>query len=581
MFSQKSLQIIFALTLVLIFSAFFLQNLSGDLPLIFKKDLYAHDESSNSVVAANVTRKFFPPMVRINPQVFEPGNWMEGPFWQHIPPLFAYVPYLGFILDGKISIEVKRLSFAMIEWLTGVIFILVVLMYSKSLFAGLAALFSSYLWIKTPFTRELVTGLAFGVSDILLAFTVICSFAGILWYLSREKEERIQYSAKQLFVLVFIFSLPIITKNLLGLIPIMTFLIILFYDQKGFNKKVLFSLFSFLFYLILYFLILFLSSPATFINEFLVSIRHLNNYEGWGRPFAFYITDYLPHRYLGKYSTFFYFVFIFALALLPLRKKSRIIHNLLGLSSLWFLWNLIAVSFIISKVPNFIFQSYLLGLFFVVYSLFLILQFYGKPFWDKIILNSKIQIWSQKFAVLLLICSLLFAALSLTSFVKNLKAQKASAYSYQSEHEKFYQLAEFLQSKNVNYRDITVINYPPDDCWLRYYILFLTGAESKILLEIYFNPQTSRLKSNYENIYYITSVDQKLSDSIQPEIVEIFEKFKILTYRVNKLSEKDVESLFKTIFDQNFTVIKSEIERIKKDKTSCQWLVPDPILNAP
>src|SRR5689334_8922814 len=90
---------------LLIFATWFSHSLKGDLALIFQKDLLAHDESSNSVVAANITRQFFPPMVRVNPLNPTQGNWMEGPFWQHIPPLFAYVPYLFFKLDGQVTIE--------------------------------------------------------------------------------------------------------------------------------------------------------------------------------------------------------------------------------------------------------------------------------------------------------------------------------------------------------------------------------------------------------------------------------------------------------------------------------------------
>src|SRR3989344_6576258 len=111
------------LVLCLAFSTLFIRNTKNDFPLIFKKDLLAHDESSNSVVAANVTRKFFPPMVRVNPLITEQGNWMEGPYWQHIPPLFAYVPYLFFKLDGQVTIEVKRLSYAFVTLLTGLLFI--------------------------------------------------------------------------------------------------------------------------------------------------------------------------------------------------------------------------------------------------------------------------------------------------------------------------------------------------------------------------------------------------------------------------------------------------------------------------
>src|SRR5438552_10220932 len=125
--------------LMMIFTTWFLYNTKSDFPLIFKKDLLAHDESSNSVVAANITRKFFPPMVRVNPLNEQQGNWMEGPFWQHIPPLFAYVPYLFFKLDGQVTIEVKRLSYAFLILLSGLLFILFVYLFTEDLWISFGA----------------------------------------------------------------------------------------------------------------------------------------------------------------------------------------------------------------------------------------------------------------------------------------------------------------------------------------------------------------------------------------------------------------------------------------------------------
>src|SRR6185436_20438780 len=135
--------------LCLIFTTWFLYNTKSDFGLIFKKDLLAHDESSNSVVAANLTREFFPPKIRVNPLVAEQGNWMEGPFWQHIPPMFAYVPYLFFKIDGQITIEMKRLAFAFLIWLSGLLFIFSVYKFRKDLTSAFAATVAALLWINT------------------------------------------------------------------------------------------------------------------------------------------------------------------------------------------------------------------------------------------------------------------------------------------------------------------------------------------------------------------------------------------------------------------------------------------------
>src|SRR3989344_1326558 len=182
MINRYQRQIVLAI-FFMVFASWFSHNVKSDLGLIFQKDLLAHDESSNSVVSANITRQFFPPMVRVNPLNDQQGIWMEGPHWQHIPPMFAYVPYLFYQFDGHVTIEAKRLSFAFLILLTGLLFTTIVYAFSKNLLCAFSAFVASVLWISTPFTRELITGYAFGVSDITLSFASVLGFGGLLWYL--------------------------------------------------------------------------------------------------------------------------------------------------------------------------------------------------------------------------------------------------------------------------------------------------------------------------------------------------------------------------------------------------------------
>src|SRR3989338_5770822 len=268
---NKHSKLIVVTMFIMIFATWFSHNVKSDLPLIFQKDLRAHDESSNSTVAANITRQFFPPMIRVNPLDDKQGNWMEGPFWQHIPPLFAYVPYAFFELDGHVSIEVKRLSYAFVTLLTGILFIAIVFWFSRNLLAAFAALLASLFWINTPFTHELITGYAFGVSDIVLAFTVVASFGAILWYLKNRKS----VSSYQLIVISLVVALPIMAKNLLGAIPVATLLILLSRDKQSY-RKLLIAGGSLVAALVVYYLPLFLVSPEAFKNGLLVTFSHFN-----------------------------------------------------------------------------------------------------------------------------------------------------------------------------------------------------------------------------------------------------------------------------------------------------------------
>ncbi len=531
--------------LCLVFSTLFLFNTKRDFPLIFKKDLLAHDESSNSVVAANITRKFFPPMVRVNPLNEEQGNWMEGPYWQHIPPMFAYVPYVFFELDGEVTIEVKRLAFAFMIWLTGILFITLIYAYSSSIWAVVAATLATIFWINTPFTHELITGYAFGVSDIVLAFTVILGLDGVLWYLHKEKEGRLQYPWWKIGIMAIFVAMPILAKNLLGAIPAAIFFISLSVDYKGLSKKVLTAVSFFAGIIALYYLPLFLISPETFKSEILISFFHATDYEGWGRPWHYYISNYLPQRYLFGWAWVYFVGLIFATWYTFFGKLERIQKLLLAIPLLWFVWNLVAISFIESKIANFIFQSYLLSLFAIVYSIFEFARSVGT--WRSALRYEMIVIPT-------LIVAILAMGYETIRFVQQFNFQRAQGYTYQTLHEKFYEVSEKMRDEGISEKDLVIVNVSQDDCWARYYILFLTGAEAKTLLEMHFNtvPYTT-INQRYSGIYYL---DKNLA--------------------FGKIDTDSIQQILQTSKSQ----IEEEIVRIKKDKTACQWLVPDAILNA-
>jgi len=565
--------------LLLIFTTWFSHNIKNDLPLIFQKDMLAHDESSNSVVSANITRKFFPPMVRVNPLNDQQGNWMEGPLWQHIPPLFAYVPYPFFALDhNNITIEVKRLSYAFITLLTGLLFIVSVYTYRNSLMAALAATLATIFWISTPFTHELITGFAFGASDIVLAFTVVCAFAGVIWYLRELKDKRIGYPIWKLFLIVLLVSSPILAKSLLGAIPATTFFILLIYDRRKIDFKFLSSIGFFLFTLFLYFFPLYLSSPATFKSEILVSFFHLGNYEGWGRPWHYFLTNYLPQRYLFNWTWPFYLGLALSLVLsikykvLRLDRKDRI---LLGLSLLWFIWNLVVISLVYSKVPNFIYQSYLLSLFAIVYTVFLLLE---KFIFEKLmhLVNTALL---SRIAVLILMISILYTGRSLYGFSQMFKVERAKAYTYSTEREKFFGAAEQMQKIGLNSKDLVVVRVSDNDCWARYPIIFLTGAESKTLLEMNFYAPADLIKEKYQRLFFM--VDQNAQTPISPDLKIVkLNNFDFYEINLGNLSVGQINAVIQKYLQVNSKQIQSDIERIKKDKTSCQWLVPDDILNS-
>jgi hypothetical protein len=303
-------------------------------------------------------------MVRINSLTNEQGHWMEGPYWQHVPPMFEYIPLALFVMDGRVSIEMKRLAYAIVLFITGICFIISVSRFEQTRLANAAATFAAISWIITPFTRHLVSGIRFSVSDIVLAGTVVFCLWALLRYLEQPTTNRIAYPTGKVALIGAIVALPILAKSAMGLIPATTFFAILLWDQKELNLKFLITCLTFFGVILCYFGALYLSSPETFWREITVPFYHFKDYEGWGKPWHFFVTTYLPVFYFHKLTPIIYASFLFSLALLFSNRLKGRPRTLMIICGGWFAWNLIAVSAVTSKAPNFVFQSYLPGLFF-------------------------------------------------------------------------------------------------------------------------------------------------------------------------------------------------------------------------
>jgi hypothetical protein len=460
---------------------------------------------------------------------------MEGPHWQHIPPLFAYVPLPFFKLDKQVTIEVKRLSYAFVVLLTGLIFIATVYAFEKTIVGAVSATLAAILWVYTPFTRGLICGTTFGNSDMVLAFTVTCSFSIVCWYLARPKELRQNYSYLRLVFMGAVVSLPVLTKNVLGGIPPVTFFTILLYEHRRINLRLAASFLSFFSCLLLYYGSLYVSSPETFLCEIFAAFRHFYNYEGWARPWHIFITNYLPVYYLkGQYSLFVAGVVlgIFVLITGGFKGKSR---TILSLSIVWFLWNLLAISVVKSKAPNFIYQTYLLSLFFGLYSVLLICQesFALAPVRAKLekVFASK---YAQSCSLCLLIVLALFSAGAYRGLIGNIERTRISKYNYESEREKFYQFGEFAQKNGANTKDIFVLDASEDDYWFRFYILFLTGAEARTLDEIVpMEISLDRLKTKYDYVHFVFNQSRHIPDVVQACRNTNFPNFTVVSFDLN------------------------------------------------
>jgi len=537
---DKTTKRLFLCICILIFLFAFVFVIQKDWALIFKKDLHWYDESVNSVVSANLTRKFWPAMVRVNPLIQQQG-WAENPYWQHIPPLFAYIPLPLFKIDGQVTIEIKRLAYALTILLGGFIFILSVSKFEKTIMATIAATIAAIFWIMTPFTQNLITGIDFGASDIVLAFTVSCCFGALCWYLYHPSNMRKNYSWWKLMLMGLIVTLPILTKNVLGAIPAATFFLLLLFDQKKVNVKLLASVLSFSALIFLYFGALYISSPITFKREIFVSFQHMENFEGWAKPWYFYLSDYIPRNYTRYFTPLYVGSILGGLYLLfknCFAGKTKII---LSLSIGWFIWNMVAVSLVKSKAPNFIFQSYLLSLFFAVYIpmlLFSKTQFYlgFKNAVERF--NKQTPLLTHRALFFVFIILLGLSIYSCGYLLAQIPKTRAATYAYNSEHEKFYQFGEIVQKEAADTNDIFVLNSSQDNIWFRYYILFLTGSEARTFQEIRnYNIPVEILRKKYSRLYFVVDKSSRLPVVGIPHKVENIGSFQALIFDTKFLNQ--------------------------------------------
>jgi hypothetical protein len=153
------------------------------------------------------------------------------------------------------------------------------------------------------------------------------------------------------------------------------------------------------------------------------------------------------------------------------------------------------------------------------------------------------------------------------------------AYNYQSEHEKFYGAAEEMRQLGLNTKDIIIIRVSENDCWFRYYPLFLMGTESKNLLEMNFGFDPDAIKNKYTRMYFVINKDDPTPDFSQQRIE--LQNYSLIQYDLSGLNTSQVRSVVQLFIDFHKADIAQDIIRIKADKTSCQWLVPDAVLNAP
>jgi hypothetical protein len=560
---SRLLRHLFAATsLVLIFTAFYGSLLNAEWPQIFRRQLHWNDELINSVVSGNIYRQPFPAMLRLNSLVDEEGvNWRENPYWQHIPPLFAYVPLPFFIIDGRVTIEMERIAYATVQLLTGVVLIYGVYYVTKSFIAAAAATAAAALFVLSPMSRWLISGELFGASDIVLALAVTAAYVAIAHYLALPRPQRQRYAIGKLAAIAFIATVPLLVKNVLGATPAATLIILLAYDHRRFNKKVALSVSVIGGLCLLYYGTLWLTSPATFRSEFLVAWAHFGNYENWQQPWHYHLSTYLPSYYTGSAWPLFAGALIVGIPVLisaPLTRRQRV---LLSVALAWYVWNHFVLALVSSKTPNFGYQAFLLAIFFSLYGLIAPLEYRlmrsGRL--SAVLGRPPVQRFMLLGACAALGVSVFLASHNFAAAATRFRQIRHSPYPDTHKEAAWYRLAEYLQQQGADTSDllITLPPQPPQrnwdyDAWhMRYYLMFLTGAESRTLKEVQaLNPSLAELQQKYQRIIFIRQTRGSLTEITSAAVNQVTPDFQLVTINLTSLDPaRNIHDLYQPLLE--------------------------------
>jgi hypothetical protein len=239
------------------------------------------------------------------------------------------------------------------------------------------------------------------------------------------------------------------------------------------------------------------------------------------------------------------------------------------LSGGWFFWNLIAISAIHSKSPNFIYQSYLPGLFFSIYTPLLYLEnrttVFSKlenqiaPFFCTTILRLKL-------AYITLFIALVTILSAYSNMFKTIKQTRMKPYVYRTQHEQYYHFAETEQKNGINQASLFILNATANDCWFRYYILFLTGAEARTFNELLtYNISLQTLQLKYKTLHLVVESQQTVNEMNIPHTSQNIDGFHVLTFDVKSLDQRYLEKL------KSWIMLSSK--QIYSSHASCRWML--------
>jgi hypothetical protein len=145
---------------------------------------------------------------------------------------------------------------------------------------------------------------------------------------------------------------------------------------------------------------------------------------------------------------------------------------------------------------------------------------------------------------------------------------RTTQYSYNSLYERFYQFAEAEQDSGASTSDLFILNSSGEDCWFRYYIIFLTGAEARTLNEVVaYDVAATDVRAKYLRAHFVLPVSDTPPEIATARTISVINQYQILSFDTHALKQ-DYANILKS------WVAESPQDRLhlKSLQAPCYWL---------
>jgi 4-amino-4-deoxy-L-arabinose transferase-like glycosyltransferase len=330
-------QILLLVLLVLFSSVLQLHNLG-------QVDLTLWDE----VVHANVIKHLAEDCCTPRLLTATPGtdfdNWTNSTVWLHKPLLPFYISALSYKALGQTVLAMRLPALLFFQLLVTLTYVI-----GRRYMQGWVGLGAAALVAFNPFSFELVQGRQFsGFPDILFALCMLAAVALILEILRRPAQSLF-------FCFGTVTALAYFCKDALAIAPFGVLLVLLVWRQRGIPSLYKISLATVTFLIPVVGISLYVAHrfPLEYGYSQRLQFAHLwTSVEGWGRPWDYYLTVYLPGTVwpamIGP-LVIVWFWYSLLYGLINFRRDPSWLVLILFIAAF-----VVPLSFGVTKVPNFV-----------------------------------------------------------------------------------------------------------------------------------------------------------------------------------------------------------------------------------